>query len=50
VLAPWVDTLRLSLHVLAASVWVGGQIVMLGLVGPSRGFGPDAPPALARAS
>ncbi len=48
-LAPWLDTLRLSLHVLAASVWVGGQIVMMGLIGPSRGFGPDAPPALARA-
>jgi hypothetical protein len=28
---------------------VGGQIVMLGLVGPSRAFGPDAPKALARA-
>jgi putative copper export protein len=48
-LAPWLDTLRLSLHVLAASVWVGGQIVMLGLVGASRGLGPEAAPALARA-
>ena len=48
-LASGVDTLRLTLHVLAASVWVGGQIVMLGLVGPSRAVGPDAPKALARA-
>jgi putative copper export protein len=48
-LAPWLDTLRLSLHVLAASVWVGGQIVMLGLVGPARGMGADAPRTLARA-
>jgi putative copper export protein len=49
VLASWQDTVRLTLHVLAASVWVGGQIVMLGLVGPSRRLGPEAPKMLARA-
>ncbi len=43
------DTLRLTLHVLAATVWVGGQIVMLGLVGPARGLGAEAPGVLARA-
>jgi putative copper export protein len=48
-LAPGLDTLRLTLHVLAASVWVGGQIVLMGLVGPSRSLGADAPRALARA-
>ena len=48
-LAPALDTLRLTLHVLAATVWVGGQIVMLGLVGPARRLGPDAGPTLARA-
>ncbi len=48
-LASWQDTVRLTLHVLAASVWVGGQIVMLGLVGPSRRLGPEAPKMLARA-
>jgi putative copper export protein len=48
-LAPALDTLRLTLHVLAASIWVGGQIVMMGMIGPSRNFGPEAPPALARA-
>jgi putative copper export protein len=48
-LAPALDTLRLTLHVLAASIWVGGQIVMMGMIGPSRSFGPEAPPALARA-
>ena len=48
-LAPGLDTFRLTLHVLAATVWVGGQIVMMGLVGPARGLGPDAPKAQARA-
>ena len=48
-LAPALETIRLTLHVLAATVWVGGQIVMLGLVGPSRGLGGDAPRVLARA-
>jgi putative copper export protein len=49
VLAPALDTIRLTLHVLAAAVWVGGQIVMVGLVGPARGLGTDAPKTLARA-
>ena len=48
-LASGLDTLRLTLHVLAASVWVGGQIVMTGLVGPSRALGPEAAKVLARA-
>jgi putative copper export protein len=48
-LAPALDTIRLTLHVLAAAVWVGGQIVMTGLVGPARGLGEGAPKALARA-
>jgi putative copper export protein len=49
VLAPALDTVRLTLHVLAATVWVGGQIVMTGLVGPARGLGGDGPKTLARA-
>jgi putative copper export protein len=49
VLAPALDTVRLTLHVLGATVWVGGQIVMLGLVGPARQIGGDAPKVLARA-
>jgi putative copper export protein len=48
-LAPTLVTIRLTLHVLAATVWVGGQIVMTGLVGPARGLGADAPKTLARA-
>jgi putative copper export protein len=49
VLSSGLETLRLTLHVLAASVWVGGQIVMFGLVGPARGLGGEAPAVLARA-
>jgi putative copper export protein len=49
VLPPALLTIRLTLHVLAATVWVGGQIVMAGLVGPARGLGPEAPRTLARA-
>jgi putative copper export protein len=49
VLASGLDTLRLTLHVLAATIWVGGQIVVAGLVGPSRRFGAEAPKELARA-
>ena len=48
-LASGLDTLRLTLHVLAASIWVGGQIVMMGLIGPSRRLGAEAPQALAQA-
>jgi putative copper export protein len=48
-LAPALDALRLSLHVVAAAVWVGGQIVMVGLVGPARSISPAAPKTLARA-
>ena len=48
-LASGLDTLRLTLHVLAATIWVGGQIVLAGLVGPSRRLGVEAPKELARA-
>jgi putative copper export protein len=44
-----VTALRLFLHVLAASVWVGGQIVLAGLVPTIRGLGPEAPQRVARA-
>lgn len=41
--------MRLSLHVLAAAVWVGGQVVLAGLVPAARRLSTDAPRALARA-
>lgn len=47
-LAPAVDTIRLSLHVLAAAVWVGGQITVAGLVPTARSLGEDAPGRVAR--
>ncbi len=41
-------TLVVILHVLAATVWVGGQIVLAGLVPALRGFGRDVVVASAR--
>lgn len=46
---PTVASLRLFLHVLAASVWVGGQIVLGGLVPQVRRTNPDALKSIATA-
>ena len=43
------ETLRLFLHVLAATVWVGGQLVLAALVPALRGAGSDVPRVAARA-
>jgi putative copper export protein len=48
-LAPALDGIRLSVHVLAATVWVGGQVTMAGLVPAARGLGEGAAKTLARA-
>jgi putative copper export protein len=37
------DTIRISLHILAACVWVGGQVVLAALVPVLREIAPDAP-------
>jgi putative copper export protein len=42
-------TLRLFLHVVAATIWVGGQLTLAGLVPGLRAVSPDAPRAAARA-
>lgn len=48
-LSPTADTVRLFLHVLAASVWVGGQIVLAGLVPSLRRAFPESTKVAARA-
>lgn len=42
------DTIRLFLHVLGATVWVGGQLTLAGLLPTLRGISPDAPRLAAR--
>ena len=46
-LTPNIETIRLFIHVLAAAVWVGGQIVLAGLVPGLRRIGPEATKAAA---
>lgn len=43
------ENVRLFLHVLAATVWVGGQLVLAGLVPALRKVGPEATKAAAQA-
>ena len=43
------ETVRLFLHVLAATVWVGGQLVLAALVPALRSAGTDVPRIAARA-
>ncbi|MHB1138366.1 MAG: hypothetical protein ACYC2O_05365 [Microthrixaceae bacterium] len=43
------DAFRLFLHVLAASVWVGGQLTLAALVPSVRTYGAEATRAAARA-
>ena len=41
-------TVRLFVHLLAATVWVGGQLTLAGLVPGLRALSPDAPRAVTR--
>jgi len=42
------ETVRLFFHITAATVWVGGQLTLLGLLPVLRGFGPEATKLAAR--
>ena len=42
------ETLRLFLHILAATIWVGGQLTLAALVPTLRAMGAQAPNAAAR--
>jgi putative copper export protein len=48
VLAVSWDTVRLFLHVLAATIWVGGQLTLAALVPALRGVGAQVPGTAAR--
>jgi putative copper export protein len=48
-LAPGLDGFRLIIHLLAATIWVGGQFTVAGLLPTIRGLGVDAPKKVARA-
>lgn len=45
---PLVDTIRISLHIVAVCVWVGGQVVLAALVPILREIGSDAPKRVAQ--
>ena len=48
-LSPTLTTVRLFLHILAASVWLGGQIALAGVVPTVRKVSPEGTKAVARA-
>jgi putative copper export protein len=47
-LAPALDIVRLSLHVIAATIWVGGQLTLAALVPALRAAGAEVPKAAAQ--
>lgn len=48
-MASLIDTVRLSLHVLAATIWVGGQFTLAALLPVLRSGDPELPGKAARA-
>ena len=48
-MADFEEALRLSLHVLAATIWVGGQLTLAALLPVLRGSDPELPRRAARA-
>lgn len=47
-ISPTLDSVRTFLHILAVAVWVGGQIVLAGVVPAVRNVAPNALPLIAR--
>lgn len=47
-ISPTLDSLRILLHLLAVAVWVGGQIVLAGVVPALRQASPAALPVIAK--
>lgn len=47
-ISPTLDSLRTALHLLGVAVWVGGQIVLAGVVPVVRGISHEATVAMAR--
>ncbi len=47
-LASAIDSIRLSLHVFGACIWVGGQFTLAALVPLLKKFNPDAPKIAAK--
>jgi putative copper export protein len=45
----WVGSVRLFLHIIAATIWVGGQLTLAALVPVLRTQGPEVPKAAANA-
>lgn len=48
-ISPTLDSLRIFLHLIAVAVWIGGQIVLAGLVPTIRIAAPEALPKVAQA-
>ena len=48
-ISPTLDSFRIFLHLMAVAVWVGGQIVLAGLVPAIRTTAPDVLPKVAQA-
>ena len=48
-ISPTLDSLRVFLHLMAVAVWVGGQIVLAGLVPTIRAAAPESLPKIAQA-
>ena len=48
-ISPTLDSFRIFLHLMAVAVWVGGQIVLAGLVPTIRVNAPEALPKVAQA-